>query len=540
MDSSTTTERMSDPLDVLIIGAGFGGLYGLHKLRSDGLTVRVLEAAPSVGGTWWANRYPGARVDIQSLEYSYSFSEDLQQQWCWSERYASQPELLRYANHVADRFDLRRDIELNTRVAAAHFDDAANLWRVRSEDGRAWAARFLVTAIGPLSSPNTPAFEGLKNFNGRVLHSAAWPHEAVDFSGRDVAVVGTGSSAVQMIPLIAEQAKTLTVFQRTAAYAVPAHNGPMDREREARIKADYAGFRARNRRMRAGFGSELAPHPLPCVQASDEERQAMFEERWRIGGFSLLGAFVYLLTDMRANEYACEFVRGKIRQIVRDPATAELLCPRHPIGCKRLCVDTDYYATYNRPNVRLVDISRQPIDAISATGVWTGGREHVCDTLVLATGFDAFTGPMTRIDLRGRGGLRIQDKWRGGPLNYLGLTVAGFPNLFNLVGPGSTSAFTSVIVAIEHHIDWIAECIGWMRAHGHATIEATNDAEARWVELVNAIAQQTVLLNCNSWYLGANIPGKPRIFMPLAGGFPAYAERCAVVAREGYSGFALH
>jgi cyclohexanone monooxygenase len=529
-----------EPLDVLVIGAGFGGLYALHKLRSDGLRVRVLEAAPSVGGTWWANRYPGARVDIQSLEYSYSFSEELQQQWRWSERYASQPELLRYANHVADRFDLRRDIELNTRVAAAHFDEAAQLWRVRSEDGRAWRARFIVTAIGPLSIPNTPPFEGLDTFEGRVLHSAAWPQQPVAFSGRDVAVVGTGSSGVQMIPLNAAQARSLTVFQRTPAYAVPAHNGPMDREREARIKADYAGFRARNRKMRAGFGSELTPHPRPAVEVSEAERNAVFEQRWQIGGFSLLGAFVDLLTDMRANDYAAEFVRGKIRQIVRDPAIAEMLCPRHPIGCKRLCVDTDYYATYNRPNVQLVDISRQPIDAVSARGVQVGGREHACDLLVMATGFDAFTGPMTRIDLRGRGGLHIQDKWRGGPLNYLGLAIAGFPNLFNLVGPGSTSAFTAVITAIEHHVDWIADCIGWMRSNGHSTIEATAEAESRWIERVNGVAQQTVYPHCNSWYLGANIPGKTRVFMPLASGFPAYAQRCAEVAADHYAGFVTH
>jgi cyclohexanone monooxygenase len=527
----------SETLDVLIVGAGFGGLYALHKLRGIGLKALVLEAAPSVGGTWWANRYPGARVDIQSLEYSYSFSEPLQQQWHWSERYASQPELLRYANHVADRFDLRRDIRLNTQVTAAHFDDAAALWRVRSDDGRAFNARFVLMAIGPLSTPNTPAFAGLERFAGPALHSAAWPHEPVDFSGRDVAVVGTGSSAVQLIPIIAEQARTLTVFQRTAAYAVPAHNGPLDPEREARIKADYAGFRERNRRMRPGFGSELSPHPLPTMQVSAEERNALFEQRWAIGGFSLLGAFADTLTDMRANEACAEFVRGKIRSIVGDPEVAQRLCPTHPIGCKRLCVDSGYYDTYNRPNVTLVDVSQQPIDAITPDGLATGGRPYTFDMLVLATGFDAFTGPLTRIDLRGRDGLHIRDKWRGGPLNYLGLTVAGFPNLFNLVGAGSTSAFTSVIVAIEHHVDWIADCIQWLDAQGHRTIEASREAEALWVERVNHIAAQTVYLNCNSWYLGANIPGKPRIFMPLAGGFPAYAERCAAVARDGYAGF---
>ncbi|HET7528148.1 MAG TPA: NAD(P)/FAD-dependent oxidoreductase, partial [Burkholderiaceae bacterium] len=490
MSQSTQPDAAGETLDVIVVGAGFGGLYALHKLRASGLRTLVLEAAPSVGGTWWANRYPGARVDIQSLEYSYSFDEALQQQWHWSERYASQPELLRYANHVADRFDLRRDIALGTRVEQAHFDEAAALWRVRSADGRRWSARFIVTAIGPLSTPNTPAFDGLSSFGGRTLHSAAWPHEPVDFSGRDVAVVGTGSSAVQLIPIIAEHARTLSVFQRTAAYAVPARNGPLDPEREARIKADYAGFRARNRRMRAGFGSELAPHPLPTMQVSAPEREAMFEQRWQIGGFSLLGAFVDTLTDLRANEACAEFVRDKIRQIVRDPVVAQRLCPTHPIGCKRLCVDTGYYDTYNRANVTLVDVSGAPIERITPRGLVTGGREHRVDTLVLATGFDAFTGPLTRIDLRGRDGLHIRDKWRGGPLNYLGLTVAGFPNLFNLVGPGSTSAFTAVIAAIEQHVDWIADCIGWLDARGHHTIEASAEAEARWVHWVNHVAQQ--------------------------------------------------
>jgi cation diffusion facilitator CzcD-associated flavoprotein CzcO len=527
-------------LDALIIGAGFGGLYALHKLRSSGFTAQVLEAAPSIGGTWYANRYPGARVDIQSLEYSYSFDEELQQQWSWSERYAAQPELLRYANHVADRFELRRDIELNTRVEAARFDEQEDCWHLRSSDGRTWSARFVVMAIGPLSSPNTPAFDGLAEFEGRVLHSAAWPHETIDFAGLGVAVVGTGSSAVQLIPIIAEQARSLTVFQRTPAYAVPAHNGPLDRERERRIKADYAGLRARNRKMRSGFGSELQPHPLPALQVSDDVRSTVFEERWRVGGFALLGAFTDLFTDLRANEHACEFVRNKIRSIVRDPAVAQTLCPTHPIGCKRLCVDTGYYATYNRDNVTLVDVSRAPIERVTPHGICVEGREYKADMLVLATGFDAFTGPLTRIDLRGRDGAHIRDKWRGGPLNYLGLAVAGFPNLFNLVGAGSTSAFTNVIVSIEHHVDWIAECLGWMRANGRTTIEASTQAEAQYMALMNTIAEATIFLSCNSWYLGANIAGKPRQFMPMAGGFPMYAERCAAVARDGYAGFLMH
>lgn len=527
------------PLDVLIVGAGFAGLYMLHKARGMGLSALALDAAASVGGTWYANRYPGARVDIQSLEYSFSFSEALQQAWQWTERYASQPELLRYANHVADRFGLRDGIRLRTGVTSAHFDDDTQRWRVVSDDGQAWTARFLVMASGPLSTPNTPEFPGLATFAGPVLHSAAWPHEPVDFSGRRVAVVGTGSSAVQMIPIIAQQAQSLTVFQRTAAYAVPAHNGPLDPAREAAIKADYAGFRARNRLRRTGFGCELPVSTVSALAVSAEEREAAFEERWRIGGFSLLGAFADLMTDLRANALLAEFVRSKIRQSVRDPATAARLSPQQPIGCKRMCVDSGYYETFNRPNVALVDVSEAPIDAITPRGLQAGGREYDFDTLVLATGFDAVTGTLMRLDLRGRGGLRIQDKWRDGPLNYLGLAVAGFPNLFNIAGAGSTSAFTSVIVSIEHHVDWIADCIAWLAAQGHATIEATEEEESRWVGYVNAVAQQTVFLGCNSWYLGANIPGKPRMFMPLAAGFPAYAERCAAAASSGYEGFAL-
>ena len=535
------TGKTERGLDVLIVGAGFAGLYALHKMRGMGLTALAFEAAPSVGGTWYANRYPGARVDIQSLDYSFSFSEELQQEWHWTERYASQPELLRYANHVADRFGLRDSIRLNTRVTAAHFDDAAERWRVKTEeDERAWTARFLIMASGPLSSPNTPAFEGLASLSGLVLHSAAWPHEPVDFTGSRVAVVGTGSSAVQIIPSVAPQAESLIVFQRTATYAVPAHNGPLDLAQEARIKADYAGYRARNRLTRIGFNSEVPPNPQSALQASAQELEATFEQRWRIGGFSYLGAFSDLMTDPRANALAAEFVRCKIRQIVTDPVTAEMLCPKQAIGCKRLCVDSlGYYEAFNRPNVKLVDVSQHPIEAITPDGLMAGGRDYQFDTLVLATGFDAVTGTLMRMDLRGRGGLRIRDKWRDGPLNYLGLTVAGFPNLFNIAGAGSTSAFTSVVLSIEHHVDWIADCIGWLDKNSRATIEATAKAEADWVAFVNHVAMKTVFLSCNSWYLGANIPGKPRMFMPLACGFPAYAERCSQVAQQRYAGFVV-
>ena len=559
---------------MLIVGAGFAGLYMLYTARRRGLTARVIEAAGGVGGTWYHNRYPGARVDIQSMEYSFGFSDELQQEWRWTERYAGQPELLRYANHVADRFELRDGIQLNTRLTGAVFDEVANRWRAEAEssdsscnggssvdscvdssvgrsvgssggrrvggsDGdQSWSARFLVMASGPLSKPNTPAFKGLETFAGPVLHTARWPQATVDFSGKRVGIIGTGSSAIQAIPQIAQQARELTVFQRTAAYCVPAHNGPLDAAFETRIKSDYPGFRARNRRMHGGFGSELPPNPVSALAASPEEREAAFEARWRIGGFALLGAFNDLLLNQDSNALAAEFVRKKIRATVHDPEVARLLCPKQTIGCKRLGVDTGYYETYNRPNVKLVDVSVNPIDEITFTGLKTGGQDYAFDALVLATGFDAMTGTLMALDLRGRGGLSIQQKWRAGPLNCLGLTIAGFPNLFNIAGPGSTSAFTNVIVSIEHHVNWIAECIAHLDANGHATIEPTEPSEAAWVAHVNAAAARTVFLTCNSWYLGANIPGKPRMFMPLVG-FPAYADKCAEVAANGYEGFVL-
>ena len=544
-----TTPTPARPVDLLIVGAGFAGLYMLHKARCLGLSAQVVEAADGVGGTWYFNRYPGARVDIQSLEYSFGFDDALQQDWHWTERYAGQPELLRYANHVADRFGLRDGILLNTRVSGAAFDEARQCWQVQAEPGqsdtpaagqpRAWSARFLVMASGPLSTPNLPAFPGLDRFAGPVHHTARWPQHPVDFTGLRVAVVGTGSSAVQAIPVIARQARELTVFQRTATYAVPAHNGPLDTGLEARIKADYPGFRARNRQMRGGFGSESPPNPGSAEAATPAERQARFEERWQRGGFSLLGAFDDLLLNPRSNALAAEFVRGKIRAAVTDPVTARLLSPEHTIGCKRLCVDTGYYETFNQPQVRLVDVSRQPIEHFKPGGLRAGGQDYAFDALVLATGFDAMTGTLMRLDLRGRGGLRIQQKWAAGPLNHLGLMVAGFPNLFNIAGPGSSSAFTNVIVSIEHHVEWIADCIQHLDRQGLATIEPTAEAETAWVAHVNAVAASTVLLSCNSWYLGANIPGKPRMFMPLVG-FPPYVARCAAVAANGYTGFELH
>ena len=501
-------------LDLLVVGAGFGGLYMLHKARTMGLSTLVLETAPSVGGTWYANRYPGARVDIQSLEYSFSFSEDLQQEWQWTERYASQPELLRYANHVADRFELRSGIRLNTRITSARYDDAEKNWQVGGvgADGvsQTWRARFVVLASGPLSTPNTPAFPGLDTFAGPALHTADWPHAPVDFSGRHVGVIGTGSSAVQVIPRIAQQAASVTVFQRTAAYVVPAHNGPLDPALEARVKADYPGFRARNRQMRTGFGCELPPNPASVLTASPEARAAAFEARWRVGGFSLLGAFGDLMTDLQANALVAEFVRSKIRETVLDPATAALLSPHQPIGCKRMCVADGYYETFNRPNVNLVDVSEQPIEAVMPGGLWAGGCEHAFDTLVLATGFDAVDGQYPA------GPARPRRPAHRGPLDRRadqlpGRVQAGFPNMFMILGPNGP--FTNLPPSIEAQVEWIAELVGTAEREGLRTVEPTSEAEDRWTATCHEIADMTLFPKCESWIFGANIPGKKNSVM---------------------------
>ncbi len=526
-----------DPgFDLVIVGAGFAGLYMLHKARGLGLRAIVFEAGSGVGGTWYWNRYPGARCDIESLEYSYQFSEDLQQQWQWTERFAPQPEILKYANHVADRFDLRRDIRFDTRVQSAHFDETTARWRVRTSLGDDVGARFVVMATGCLSSTNMPKFPGLDSFKGDRYHTGEWPHEPVDFTGKRVAVIGTGSSAIQAIPIIAKQAASLTVFQRTANFSIPAHNAPLDPAYEARIKADYAAFRARNSLMPAGFGSNMPRNEISAHSVSPEARRAAFEERWNRGGLGFTGAFNDLMLDASANTYAAEYVRERIRGIVRDPATAELLCPRQVIGCKRICVDTGYYETFNLPHVTLVDISQGGIEAITPAGVKAGGQEYAVDAIVFATGFDAMTGTLLKIDIRGRGGLTLQEAWRAGPRTYLGLNVVGFPNFFTISGPGSPSVLTNMIVSIEQHVNWIGECIAWLRARGAKTIEATEAAQDGWVGHVNGIANQTLYPTCNSWYLGANVPGKTRVFMPLLG-FPNYVERCNEVVAKGYEGF---
>jgi cyclohexanone monooxygenase len=525
-------------LDAIVVGAGFAGMYMLHRLRGLGLTVRVYEAGKGVGGTWYWNRYPGARCDVESMDYSYSFSEELQQEWRWTERYAAQPEILRYANHVADRFDLRRDIQFETRVRSAVFDEASRRWTVETDRGDRVSARFCIMATGCLSEPQVPDFKGLETFEGKWYHTGQWPHEGVDFTGLRVGVIGTGSSAIQSIPIIAQQATHLFVFQRTPNYSMPAQNAPLDPEYERWVKEHYADFRRQARESRVGFVVERSGDSALAVPAAERERE--YEKRWRRGGLGFSAAYTDLLVSQDANDTAAEFFRAKIRSIVRDPAVADLLCPRdYPLGTKRLCVDTGYYATFNRDNVTLVDVRTAPIEAITPKGVRTRKAEYAVDALVFATGFDAMTGALLDIDIRGRGGRRLREEWAAGPRTYLGLAIAGFPNLFTITGPGSPSVLSNMIVSIEQHVDWIADCLAYLRGHGHATIEPTAEAQEAWVQHVSDVGHTTLYPRAPSWYMGANIPGKPRVFMPYIGGVGVYRQKCDEVAAKGYDGFAL-
>ena len=525
--------------DVVVVGAGFAGLYMLHKLRALGLTARVYEQGGDVGGTWYWNRYPGARCDVESMQYSYSFSDDLQQEWTWSERYAPQPEILSYASHVADRFNLRRDIQFNTRVASMVFDERAQNWAVTTDKGAAVIARYVVLATGCLSNARMPEFKGLKDFKGAVYHTGHWPHEAVDFTGLRVGVIGTGSSAIQSIPVIAEQASHLTVFQRTANFSVPARNQTLGDDERNHWRDNYPELRRRAREdMKNGIVTE--PPVQGALDVPDDVRRAEFQRRWTRGGLTFMTAYNNLALDQQANDTAADFVREQIAGIVRDPAVAKLLQPNnHPIGSKRICVDTDYYTTFNRPNVSLVDIRTNPIDRITPDGVHCGDKTYALDALVLATGFDAMTGSVAKIDIKGRSGETLNRKWADGPRTYLGLMSAGFPNLFTITGPGSPSVLSNMIVSIEQHVDWISDLLGYMDDRDVAVIEPMQKAEDAWVAHVNDVAHGTLYVQANSWYMGANVPGKPQIFMPYIGGVGVYREKCNDVAAKDYEGFAM-
>ena len=528
-----------DAYDVVVVGAGFAGMYMLHRLRGLGLSARVYEQGSDVGGTWYWNRYPGARCDVESMQYSYSFSDELQQEWNWSERYASQPEILKYASHVADRFRLRSDIQLNTRVDRAEFDENANTWQVTTSDGATVTTKFVVLATGCLSNARMPDIRGLADFKGKIYHTGHWPHEPIDFTGLRVGVIGTGSSAIQSVPVIAEQARHLTVFQRTANFSIPARNAELTAEERDAFRRNYPEIR-RFAREEARNGIYAEPPDRGALDDGHNARRARFEQRWMKGGLTFMLAYNNLLLDEAANDTAAHFVREKIAGIVRDPETAKRLQPdSHPIGTKRICVDTDYYATFNRPNVTLVDIRSDPIETILPNAVRAGGRDYEVDALVLATGFDAMTGSVAKIELRGRHGRTLNQKWAEGPKTYLGLMSEGFPNLFIITGPGSPSVLSNMIVSIEQHVDWITEAIAFMRDRGLEAMEATVEAEDKWVAHVNEVAQQTLYPQANSWYMGANIPGKPRIFMPYIGGVGAYRRICNEVAAKGYEGFVM-
>jgi cyclohexanone monooxygenase len=537
--SGKSQPTATETYDVVVVGAGFAGMYMLHRLRGQGLSARVYEQGGDVGGTWYWNRYPGARCDVESMQYSYSFSDELQQEWNWSERYAPQPEILKYANHVADRFNLRSDIQLNTRIDRAVFDENANTWSVATSDGKTVTAKYVVLATGCLSNARMPDIKGLADFKGKVYHTGHWPHEPVDFTGQRVGVIGTGSSGIQSVPVIAEQASHLTVFQRTANFSIPARNAELTAEEREAFRAKYPEIRRFAREeARNGIYTEMPDRG--ALDDGDNERRSKYESRWNRGGLTFMSVYNNLALDKAANDTAADFVRAKIAEIVRDPETARLLQPNnHPIGSKRICIDTEYFATFNRPNVTLVDIKFNPIEEILPNAVRTGDRDYEVDALVLATGFDAMTGSVARIDIRGRNGQTLNRKWAEGPKTYLGLMSVGFPNLFIITGPGSPSVLSNMIVSIEQHVDWIADCIVFMRDRSLVAMEAKQDAEDNWVAHVNEVAHTTLYPQANSWYMGANIPGKPQIFMPYIGGVGTYRQICNDVAAKGYEGFVM-
>jgi cyclohexanone monooxygenase len=521
-------------IDAVVVGAGFGGMYMLHKLRELGVSVQGFEAGDGVGGTWYWNRYPGARCDVPSLFYSYTWDDALQKEWRWSEKYAAQPEILAYANHVADRHDIRPLIAFETRVISATFDETADRWTVVTDRGDELAARWLVMATGCLSTPRAPAIPGVETFAGETYHTGGWPHEGVDFTGKTVAVIGTGSSGIQSIPQIAAQADHVTVFQRTANYSVPANNTPLtdkDIEDFWKLYPDYIA-------MVKGPGMGFGGNPANALAATPEERRQRFEEFWGVGGAGFLAAWGGIITDIDVNTEAADFVREQIGRTVKDPKTAEALKPNdHPIGTKRICVDIDYFETYNRPNVTLVNLKATPIEEITANAVRTSEATYPVDAIVFATGFDAMTGTLLAIDPKGVGGRSLKEAWAEGPKAYLGLAVAGFPNMFIVTGPGSPSVLSNMINSIEQHVEWIIDCVGYMRERGLTRIAADPEKQEAWVAHVRRVADKTLFPRAASWYMGANIPGKPRVFMPYIGS--GYRKKCAEVAAAGYEGFEL-
>ena len=530
----------SDEVDAIVVGAGFSGLYMLYKLRALGFTTRMFEAADGVGGAWYWNRYPGARCDSESHYYCYSFSDEVRKEWKWSCRYPAQPEILNYLNFVADRLDLKKEIEFGTRVTAGNFDEDTQTWLVDTDAGETVRARFLITAVGNTSAPSKPVLPGLDTFAGKLYYTANWPHEKVDFSDQRVGLIGTGSSGIQCTPHLAAEATHLTVFQRTANYSVPARNHVLTDEMRREQEQNFEELR------RLTLASPIGmPFDLPqasALEVTAEERKRRYDELWAVGGFRFMfTSFNDLTVDMKANDTVAAYISAKIRDAVSDPATADVLCEfNHPAGTKRPPIDTDYYETFNRENVSVVSIRKNPIREVTADGlVLENGDRHKLDTIVFATGFDAVTGSIIRMNLHGKGGEALKDKWENGPRAYLGLSPAGFPNMFMVTGPGSPSILANFPVCIEQHVDWIAECMVHMREKGINEIEALSDAEADWALMIAEEANKTLLPLADSWYMGANIPGKPRVFLAYPSGVHTYTELCDDVAERGYEGFAL-
>ncbi|MEQ5871547.1 NAD(P)/FAD-dependent oxidoreductase [Sagittula sp. NFXS13] len=525
-------------VDAVIIGAGFGGLYALYELRRRGFRTATFEAGKSVGGTWFWNRYPGARCDVESLAYQYSFSEDLVSEWTWSERYATQPEILAYVEWVADRLDLRKDITFETKVTAAEFDDDTSRWSVTTSDGRRWSARFLIAATGALSATSVPPFAGVDDYQGQVLHPGNWPAGGVDLTGKRVAVIGVGSSSVQLIPEVAKQAAQLTVFQRTPAYTIPARNRPLYQDEIASARRNHSALAQSARWTYAGINLPITGDRI--LETDPHKRQVMLEKNWKLGGNLFLTAFIDTGSDLDANEIMAVFVRDKIADVVTDPDTARRLTPTdYPIGAKRIITDTDYYATFNLPHVRLVSVLETPITRITPSGIETPEEAFEFDTIIYATGYDSMTGALTRIDIRGADGLTLKEAWKDGAHTYLGLGVSGFPNLFTVTGPQSPSVLANVIASIEQHVEWISDCMTHMRDEGAERIEAEPKAEDWWAGQVEEAVQGTLYLHAKSWYRGTNIEGKPSTFLVYCGGLDRYRRICDEVAAEGYRGFRI-
>ncbi len=525
-----------DQADVVVIGAGFAGLRALYTLRALGKKVVVLEGSADVGGVWYHNAYPGARCDVESFDYSYRFSPELEQEWRWSERYATQPEILRYISHVVERFDLRKDIRFNSRMKRADFDEAKLRWSVTTEDGRQWSAQYFVLAVGQLSTTKAPDYPGQAGFQGEIIHSGVWPKHKVEFAGKRVGIIGTGSSGMQMTPVIAKKAKHLTVFQRTPNYSVPASNAPVSDEEDARVKSNYRARREQALNSPTGLG--FVPNKKSALDATPEEREAVYEAAWHRLGFGFALAYYDLLLSKEANDTAAEFVRRKIAGVIDDPVLRDKLIPKdHPFAARRPSVDSGYFQAFNRDNVDLADIREFPIVEFTPEGIRTAARLHELDMVIFATGFDALTGSLLKPDIVGRGGLTLKDKWKHGPVTQLGVAVAGFPNMLIVVGPGSPSLLSNVLLSTEEQIDWLATLINQMDSEQHAVFEATPEAEQAWVAHVNEKAKQTIYMTTNSYYNGAEMAGKPRVFLPYSGGVRGYRRILQQCAADGYSGF---